>query len=147
MQKQVVRRIFSSSKNLYRRASTFKEKADEIVKYKEPIVIISTLLGGVGVFGGFISLVVGDRVQQSERQNKAERELRAKSLEMERDLRVKDLEMEHDELRKSQQLLYDAKLNEYKARTEAELRARFLDAKYHADYDLLRKEHLQQPKE
>ena len=73
-----------------------------------------------------------------------ERELRTKDLEKECELRTKEVQISEHKF-KSQEALFQAKPNECKATTEAELCARLLDTKYHADYQLLRDKSTNKP--
>jgi hypothetical protein len=192
MQNQIRRILVPCKVNLHRRAFSLMEKTEKLVKYKEPLLIFASILGSIGVFGGFVAYIVQGQVKYSERliaerelrkaQIDAERELRKvqvdaerkeldakrklrkvqvdaerKELDAKRELRKVQVDAERElrkvqvdaerELRMAQQLLLEAKLNENKAVSAAELRGRLLDVKYHADYQLLRDEHLKSSKD
>ena len=68
---------------------------DKINKFKDPLLVISSLLGGIGIFGGLIAFAVGDRVSLTERLQK-EKDLRIKDIEKEKELRIKDIEKEKE---------------------------------------------------
>jgi ClpP class serine protease len=94
------------------------EKTEKMVKYKEPILIITSIIGSIGVFGGFVAYIVQGQVKYSE-QLIAETALRVKDIEMlrkERELRKAQIDAER-ELRKAQ------------IDTERELRKAQVDAK------------------
>ena len=90
-------------------------------KYKDSVFIFSSLLGGLGIFGGMIAYVVGDRVTL-----KSQLKILKEKL-----VHVEDKLAHEKELRASEVKLA-------KANTESEMRGRILDLKYHGDYGNLR---------
>ena len=51
------RRLFSSSNSVFDRAIA------GAAKLRDPVMMISSFLGGIGIFGGMVAYVVGDRFQ------------------------------------------------------------------------------------
>ena len=83
-------------------------------KYKDSVFIFSSLLGGLGIFGGMIAYVVGDRVTL-----KSQLKILEDKLAHEKELRASEVKLA-------------------KANTASEMRGRILDFKYHGDYGNLR---------
>ena len=139
---------------------------DKINKFKDPLLVISSLLGGIGIFGGLIAFAVGDRVSLTERLQK-EKDLRIKDIEKEKELRIKDTEKEKElrikdieklnELRESDRRSFQSSLESERelrkvhndlteATIKTELLAKILDYGFHSDYETLRKELFYQSK-
>ena len=131
------RRLFSSSNSVYDRAIA------GAAKLRDPVMMISSFLGGIGIFGGMVAYVVGDRFQLASK-------LKEESIRHEKDNQVWEAKLKSFEStllaikeRRESALRAEKELREtsvklVKAQGEAEMRQRILDFGFNANYRDLR---------
>ncbi len=129
-----VRSNIRMTRNIKRHLSTNQAFLEYASKYKDPILIFSSALGGLSIFGGMIAFVVGDRVNVKENLKLLE-----EKLSHEKELQANGIKILEEKLSHEKELrATEAKL--IKSTTEAEMRGRLLDFRYHGDYQGFRDE-------
>jgi len=130
---------------LNRNFSTRQEILESAIKYKDPFLIVSSLVGGLGIFGGMIAYVVGDRVNL-----KSQLEVLEYKLLSEKEIQAKNIKILENKLLSEKELLENKLLSEkelrvtavelVKAQAESQTLQRYLNFKYHGDYENFRSE-------
>jgi len=119
------RRLFSSSNSVFDRAIA------GAAKLRDPVMMISSFLGGIGIFGGMV-YVVGDRFQLASK-------LKEESIRHEKDNQVWEAKLKSFEsILLAEKELRETSVKLVKAQGEAEMRQRILDFGFNANYRDLR---------
>ena len=119
---------------LNKKFSTRQEILESAQKYKDPVLIVSSFFGSLGIFGGMVAFAVGDRVNLISQLKVLENKLLS-----EKEIQAKNIKILENKLLSEKELRVTA-VELVKAQAESQSLQRFLDFKYHGDYEKLRNE-------